>query len=200
MTSLPSRTWLQSQLRLSLYRFDCPASLALGEYELKVSPPAHQVQVAQHLLSCKECPAELRTLRTYLALAPRAEAPGVLERVKRVVARLITPPPGLSLAGVRDATPNQVQVFEAGDLILTIGPGLQGSPGLASILGLFEVVGCSLAQSRVELIAPNGGRRETTLDDVGGFEFSELPAGTYDLQIELPDRLIVLNGLVVQAQ
>jgi hypothetical protein len=199
-TSLPSRTWLQRQLRDSLYRFDCPSPLAIGEHELKIGLPAEHVQLAQHLLACKDCTTELRTLRAYLALAPRSDAPSVLERVKRVVARLITLPPGLSLAGVRDATPNRVQVFEADDLILTIGPGLQGPPGLGSILGLFEVVGHAFGRSRVELISQNGGRRETTLDDFGGFEFSELPEGTYDLQIQLPDRLVVLNGLVVQAQ
>jgi len=198
-TSQPTRTWLHRQLVSALYRFDCPSPFAIGEYELKVSPAIHQVQVAQHVLSCDECTAELGMLRTYLTRAPTLEPPqGVVECLKRVVARLITPPPGLSLAGVRHAGGNQVQIVEAGDLLLTIGPGVQASPGLASILGLF--VGSALLEGRVELIANNGVRHITTLDDLGGFEFSELAEGTYDLQIELQDRLVVLDDFQVQAQ
>jgi hypothetical protein len=198
-TSQSTRTWLHRQLRSALYRCDCPSPLAIGEYELKVSPTVHHVQVAQHVLSCDDCATELGMLRTYLRSKPTAQAPqSVVERLKRVVARLITPAPGLSLAGVRRISGNQVQIVEAGDLLLTIGPGIQASEGLASILGLF--VGNPLLEGRVELIAPDGEHHETTIDDLGGFEFSELPEGTYDLQIELQDPLVVLDGFQVRAQ
>jgi hypothetical protein len=196
--SQSTRTWLHRRLRSALYRFDCPTPLAIGEYELKVSPAAHQVQVAQHVLSCDDCTAELRMLRTYLTTEAMLEAPrSVVGRLTRVVARLISPPPGLNLAGVRGRD-SQVQIVEAGDLLLTIGPGTRASPGLTSILGLF--VGGAPLEGRVELVAPGGARRETTLDELGGFEFSELPVGTYVLQIELQDRLVVLDGFQVQAQ
>jgi hypothetical protein len=196
-TSQSTNTWLHRQLRSALYRFDCPSPLAIGEYELKVSSTAHHIQVAQHVLSCDECTAELGLLRTYLTRTPAAPQ-SIVERLRRVVARLITPPPGLALAGVRHTSGNQVQIVEAGDLLLTIGPGIQASPGRASILGLF--VDSPLVEGRVELIATEGVRRETTLDELGGFEFSELPEGTYDLQIELQDRLVVLDGFQVRAQ
>jgi hypothetical protein len=198
-TSQSTRTWLHRQLRSALYRFDCPTPLAIGEYELKVSPVAHQVQVAQHVLTCDDCTTELGLLRTYLApVSALPEPKTMLEHLKRVVARLITPGPGLSLAGVRHTSGNQVQIVEAGDLLLTIGPGIQTTPGLASILGLF--VDCPLVEGRVELIARNGARLETALDDLGGFEFSDLPEGSYDLQIELQDRLVVLDDFQVRAQ
>jgi hypothetical protein len=198
-TSQSTRTSLHRLLRSALYRFDCPSPLAIGEYELKISPAAHQVQVAQHVLSCDACTTELGLLRTYLTTEQTLAAPGVVERLKRVVARLITPPPSssLSLAGVRGGG-NQVRIVEAGDLLLTIGPGGYASPGLTSILGLF--VGSALLEGRVELIAPDGVRHETPLDELGGFEFSGLREGTYDLQIELQDRLVVLDGFEVRAQ
>jgi hypothetical protein len=197
-TSQSTRTSLHRQLRSALYRLDCPSPLAIGEYELKISSAGHQVQVAQHVLSCNECTTELGLLRTYLTTQPTLAAPhSVVQRLKRVIARLITPSPSVSLAGVRGGG-NQVQIVEAGDLLLTIGPGTHASPGLTSILGLF--VGGAPLEGRVELVASDGVRRDTNLDELGGFEFSELPVGTYDLQVELQDRLVVLDGFQVQAQ
>jgi hypothetical protein len=205
-TSQNSRQRLHRQLRNSLYRFDCPTPLAIGEYELKVSPPEQQVQVAQHILTCHECAAELAMLRAYLApvalpmsAVPAPAAPSLTDRVRQVVARLISPEPGRVLAGVRHTGRNQIRVYEAGDLVLTLGPGLPASPGLGSLLGLFEVVGHAPVAGRVILISATGARHETTLDDLGGFEFTELPEGIYDLQIDPPDRLVVLDGLIVEA-
>jgi hypothetical protein len=116
---------MQRELRRSLYRFDCPTPHALGEYQLDLVDPVARTSIAAHANECDECYAELQTLRAYLA-APVLVAETMVERVRRVVASLLTPSsaPGLALSGLRGGhQAATTQVFTAGEATVTVGRG-----------------------------------------------------------------------------
>jgi hypothetical protein len=189
---------LQQSLRRALYRFDCPSPQTIGEYELDLLPMDCRVETAQHLLACAECAAELRSLRAFLASEP-APAPSPLTRLRRVLARALAAPPNWAAAGVRGVGDGHTFGYEAGDVTITVNPGQDG-PGPSGVLGLVlrgdDVEAASGAE--VRLFAPDGTVRYATVDDVGNFIFDAVPTGTYDLEVELSDQVVVVPRLQVR--
>jgi putative zinc finger protein len=185
----------ESELRRSLYRFDCPDAHTLGEYQLDVLDERQRTQVAAHAAECDECRGELQTLRTFLAEPVRVpESP--LGRARRIVATLFAPSPGLAYGGLRGAADTATRVFEAGDVTVTLGPGHSAG----SLFGL--VVSASslpdeLEGREVRLSPREGAKIVTQLDDLGNFELTGLSAGPYAVEIDLPDGLVVIEELQV---
>jgi hypothetical protein len=185
----------QNALARALYRFDCPAAQTLGEYNLDLLDPARRVSVAAHARDCEACAAELQTLRAYLA-EPAPQVPeSLVGRARRVVAMLFTPSPGLAFGGLRgaaDAT-RETRVFSVEDVTITIGPG----HAERTMLGLVVAAGTpveSLAGRQVRLLPLGRPPRIAILDDVGNFEFSDVPAGLCSLELDLPQALIVIEN------
>jgi hypothetical protein len=65
---------MERQLFHTLYRWNCPSSLTLGEYELGVLASEQAHIVADHLAACERCTEEVGTLTTFMAydLQPQA--------------------------------------------------------------------------------------------------------------------------------
>src|SRR5579884_4233590 len=59
-----------------LYRYDCPSSLVLGDYQLGLLDAPASEQIARHLESCVHCAHELATLGVFL----QQEAPVHVEQ------------------------------------------------------------------------------------------------------------------------
>src|SRR5438067_11617815 len=112
----------ESELRRSLYRFDCPDPHTLGEFQLDLLEPEHRTRVAMHAVECDECRDELQTLRAFLAI-PTSVPESLVERTRRVVAALLRPAPGLAFGGLRGTAPTSTRVYEAGDSTVSIGRG-----------------------------------------------------------------------------
>src|SRR5262245_5458377 len=93
---------VERRLGAALHRFDCPSPQRLGEMELGLLMPEERLAVAQHVADCARCTDELRTLRQFMAFEPAAE-PGLVERLRRLVAILVEPPPALALGALRGA-------------------------------------------------------------------------------------------------
>jgi hypothetical protein len=182
-------------LRRSLYRFDCPPAHTLGEYQLDLLDAVQRTSVAAHATECGECLAELQLLRAYLA-APTPVPESVVERVRRVVAALFTPSPGLAYGGLRGAAQTATRVFEAGEVTVSVGPGQ--APG--TLIGLV-VVSAALPEAlmgrEARLIAPGGTAVSAVLDDLGNFEFADIAAGVYVLELDLAGSLVVIEALQV---
>jgi hypothetical protein len=182
----------QVRLRQSLYRFDCPEPHRLGEYELGFVSPEERVQIASHALECPVCMDELHTLRRFLAAEPPlAESCG--SQLRRVFATLLSAGPALALGGVRGAAA-KLRQYAIEDARLSIGPGLERG----SLIGLL-VPGTRELPARAEarLLSEDGAHRRAAVDELGNFEFDEVPAGNYVLEIELPDEIIVVEHLAV---
>lgn len=185
---------MQGRLKNSLYRFDCPDAHTLGEYHLDFLEPDVRTQVAGHVLECDDCRVELQTLRTYLA-QPTSIAESPLEHVRRVVATLFRPAPGLAYGGLR-GTSDATRVFQVEDTTITVGPG----QGAGSLVGLVLIAGTkpeTLDGHTVRLVPSDRAAFASALDDLGNFEFEQVPAGSYALEIDVPGALIVVEELHV---
>jgi hypothetical protein len=187
----------QQDLRRTLYRFDCPSPHTLGEYQLELLEVEQRTSIAAHATECDDCHAELQVLRQYLAAPTPIPELSVVERVRRVVATLFAPSPGLAYGGLRGAAQTTTRVFEAGDVTVTVGPGQ--APG--TLIGLV-VVNATLPEAltgrEARLVAATDGTPVSALlDDLGNFEFADIAAGEYVLEIDLADSLVVIEALRV---
>ncbi|HEY4388031.1 MAG TPA: hypothetical protein VGN34_26585, partial [Ktedonobacteraceae bacterium] len=63
------------QLTNKLYRWDCPSSQELGEYQLGLLGTVQAGEVRSHLLFCLRCTAEVATLTEFLANDPLLAEP-----------------------------------------------------------------------------------------------------------------------------
>jgi len=192
MCTTRARNYAATQigLRRALYRFDCPDAHILGEYQLDLLDPEHRSRVAAHVLECDACAAELQTLRNYLAL-PTPVAGSAMQSARRLVATLFQPAAGLAYGGLRGTVEVSSRVFQVEDVTVSVGPG----QGRGTLIGLVLMAGRAaqdLAGRAVRLVPTDRGALSSTLDDLGNFEFADVPAGMYALEIELPNALIVV--------
>jgi hypothetical protein len=182
---------LELRLRASLYRIDCPDAQTLGEYELDLLEPAERTRIAGHALDCEECTSELTLLRAFLA-TPTSVAEPLLGRARRIVATLFTPRPGLAYGGLRGGSSEPAtRVYEAGEVTIMLG----ADAGSGSIQGLVVAGGAPPEAHEVRLLPADGSALGTQLDDLGNFEFSNVSAGDYALEIDLPDGVVVIEDV-----
>jgi len=182
---------LEFQLRQTLHRIDCPDAHTLGEFELDLLDAAERTRVAGHVVDCEACKVELGVLRAYLAM-PTTVAEPLADRARRIVAALFAPRPGLAYGGLRGASDGSTRVYTAGEVTVTLGPGL--NPG--SMMGLVvadDVPPETLVARPVRLVARAGSSSAAQLDDLGNFEFDDVATGVYDLELDLPHGLVVIE-------
>jgi hypothetical protein len=190
-----SLTQAQAALTRTLYRFDCPPAHSLGEYQLDLLDPEPRRQVAAHLVDCDACQLEMQTLRGYLAM-PSPMPDSLVQRARRVVATLFRPAPGLAYSGLRGTSAETTRVYQVDDVTLTVGPG----QSRGSLVGLVLTAGGELQALEghtVRLVSIERDALTSALDDLGNFEFDDVPAGIYALELDLPDALIVVEELRV---
>jgi hypothetical protein len=196
----------QHRLRQVLYRFDCPSPQQLGDYALTVLEPDARRQVASHVIECPRCAEELQTLRMFLNVEPEPQ-PGPLERLRRVVATLVSPPataPAMAYAGLRGTSVSAVQTYQAGGLTVTLGASPKTRRGPAILSGLIlwdgggpEVDREAMAGGEVVLIDAAGASRTEPLDALGNFSFEIARTGTYRLEVRLPDQIVIVEEVQV---
>lgn len=185
---------MESSLRRLLYRFDCPESQVLGDYQLDLLDAEQRMTVAAHAAECDECTADLRTLRAFLATEPAVSEP-LGQRVRRIVATLFTPSPGLALGAVRGAADAAMRQYVAEDLTLSLAPGSESGSLIGLVTGtegIADLEGCP-----VRLHGATGTLATATVDDLGNFEFEGIADGVYSLEIDLGDRIIAVQDLQV---
>jgi hypothetical protein len=191
----------QQHLQRQLYRFDCPSSLMLGEYDLGLLDPQARTRIAAHVVDCPHCTAELRMLRDFLAIPDDAPPVGAMERMRRIVATLLPPPPRTSpYASLRGADEATTRTYQAGDVTITLDLGAPVRRGRTSLVGLLWRNGDDperTAGSTVTLIDDSGTTQTVEIDDVGNFTFDEITPGAYQLEVTLGDDTITIEGLPI---
>lgn len=192
---------VQNQLRVRLHRFDCPPPERLGEYDLGLLAPAERTRIAAHLRDCPHCTAELAMLRAFLATEPDIPPVGAIERVRRLVATLLPPPPLLSpharLRGADDAT---ARTYQADDVTITLDLGSPVRRGLTSLVGLIwrdDADPETIAGSAVILTDTDGTMHTTAIDELGNFTFDDISPGTYHLEVTLGNDRIAIEGIPI---
>ena len=86
------------------------------------------------------------------------------------------------------------RVFQVEDVTVTVGPG----PAAGTLVGLVLVAGAepqALDGRGVRLIPLDRAALSSSMDDLGNFEFEEVPAGLYALEIDLPDAQVIVEEL-----
>ena len=107
----------------------------------------------------------------------------------------MAPRPGynLALSGVRGSD-TQLRQYAVDDARLSIGPGAERG----SLIGLLVLGDRALpSTSQARLLRDSVVAYDTEIDDLGNFEFEDLAAGRYVLELQLPDEIIVVEDLTI---
>ena len=185
----------ERELRRSLYRFDCPNAQTLGDYQLELLEPAARTRIAAHAVECDDCRDELQTLRAFLALPTHVADPPVA-RVRRFLAAVLTPAPRLAYGALRGADGDSTRVFEAHDVTVSVGRA-QTSGSLLGLVVAGSQPPDTLEGREVRLLPREGEPLRARLDDLGNFEFGDVAAGQYVLEVDLADGVFVIQELRV---
>lgn len=195
------RQW-QISLGARLFRAACPPSLEIGEYHLGLLSPERQLAVAQHLLDCPHCAAELADLRGFVAdLGPLPQAGPLAQARKQAqsfFARLVgggstAQPLALGLRG-DEAAP---LIFEAGDaqIILEVVEDCEQA-GRQTIVGL--LIGLDDASVFTARLWQAGQpSAASAVDSLGNFTFAGLAPATYDLILSSPAQDIHMTDIAI---
>jgi hypothetical protein len=194
----------QRHLRHALHRFECPTPHTLGEYALELLTPEDRTAVAAHVAGCPRCTDELQTLRAFLRLEPAPTPATTLDRVRRVIAALVTPPRAVQAAGyagLRGRGEPAAATYRAGDLTITVSaaPERRGRVTLSTLSGLVvrDDTGPIAAGGEITLTPPGDAPRTAVVDELGSFAFEGVGGGTYRLALRLPDQIVVVEDLRV---
>ena len=190
---------LLGRMTVWLYRLECPASTDLGEYQLGLLPQPQLAGITAHLAECLHCRAEVAQLQGYLADTARDEEPGIVERARVLLARLLSsspPAPALApaLAGIRGGG-DTLLVYEAGDVQVTLTIEVsQQQPEQRTLFGL--VIGAEQA-AQVQLWLGTQLVSEATIDTGGNFVIAGLAAASYQLIISGPGLEVYIQDMQV---
>lgn len=205
-----------------LYRYDCPSSLVLGDYQLGLLDSPANEQVARHLESCVHCAHELTTLGVFLqqeASVPveqvstssnhhhvRHRQPPlqqtVSSNVQRVMAILLPPLPHPAL--VREAAQSASpwpRRYEAQDVHIVMQleeiPGQNMAFQLIGFVTRDDTALQALQGIQVRLSSASQVIYTQQIDDLGNFIFSPLSPALYEMELRFPDRIVVIDQLEI---
>lgn len=199
---------LQQSLIERLFRATCPLPEELGEYQLGLVSSQNKIDIAQHLLDCPHCRAEVAQLRSFLDQPDPHLQPGPVERAIRpirvLIADLLSGPSSLlapskpayapALAGVRGQA-EEPFVYAAGDIqiMLQVQPDTQQADR-RTILGL--IMGLADPQA-MQAILYQQSRRKTSveIDELGNFVIGNLSPVQYELILTSADTEIHIRDV-----
>ena len=189
-------------LHLTLFRADCPDTRVLGEVVLGLLDPEEALRVRSHLALCHHCRGERDALNAALQGDPLAEPVTAGSRMRRIVARLLPfPDVTAAHAPVRGAGGSAAWTYEAAGLTVSLTPEERrsGSERSWTLLGLVgdEAGENPPAGSPIRLLREGQVVSELALDEWGHVAFSGLASGTYSLELDLADRMIVVEDIGV---
>ena len=190
----------QRRLGELLDRAACPSAHEIGEYALDLLGPEQRVGVASHLLDCRRCAEELRTLRGFLAAEP-ATVQAPFERLRRVVASLLTTPRQAALAGLRGTADDASRAYRAGSVTITVSaaPATDGHSLVLDGLVVDDAADPtgSLA-GEVRCLGTDGHSLVAPIDELGNFSLEGLTTGHYRLDIDLGAQIVEIVDLLLE--
>jgi hypothetical protein len=189
----------EQYLHQMLYRFDCPSPDVLRDYHWGYLPAERRQQVEEHLRVCPRCAAEAQDLAEFVASEPFEPSSRLLsharqaaEQVRLVIARLISPEPGL--APVLRGETREVLLFDADGMALSVNLE-QGSTGTCTLFGQVLSPEPAIPPGCYVRLTGSGETMvplQVALDENGGFALPGLKPGFYQLVVKLPERRILV--------
>ena len=214
---------IERTLIRKLYRWDCPSSLLLGEYEQGLLAPERVQAISKHMQFCGLCVKELAELKQFMASeliptesaakSPAFASPARIEPalewlhgqvsagVRWIVAALVTPQPRLAFQ--RDIAPASTwpRRYVAEDLTISLQleterPGNAGTG--VQLIGFVNREGALLETLEgipVFLWVEEKMLETQEIDELGNFVLSSIPQANYRLELKFPERTVVIEDL-----
>ena len=183
-------TGQQKHLRGRLYRRDCPSSMTLGEYRLRMLPAPQLLVIAQHLRECVVCRQEVAELEnTLVDLSPDWD---ILKPIQILIATLGGSNRALAANALR-GTSRGLKPFVADGVVITLGiqPAQNGQ---VSIRGNVDAENqAQWTGATVVLQQTDGVQQISSLDEDGVFHFVRAQTGSTEITITTSD-----DGIIVQ--
>ena len=207
---------LQDRMTTRLYRITCPSPHELGEYHLAMLPAAQMEAIRQHLDECPHCRSEIAQLEGYLAeLEPTLQLrplEQVVDRVRVLVARLISGGPGTSFPGqlavapatlgptataVRGDESEAPRIYQADEVQVIVEVETDAErPDRKTVIGL--IIGPEESPGLEAHLWQVGQRVESApVDDLGNFVLPALLPGEYELILAGPKLEIHIQHIQV---
>lgn len=220
---------LEHSLIQKLYRWDCPSSQILGDYQLGLLSQEHAIPVQAHLSQCVLCAAEVTTLATFLANDPmlveraavqtssRNNHVGAKQAVKRLLEDLREQSAEQARRIIAVLVPQQPRLAQWRNTASSVWPrrytaedfsiSLQVERGLSrnetvQVIGFVTRRGAALESLQgipVMLTSP-GAAYTQAIDELGNFIFPSVLPANYALEMQLADATIVVEQLPVDLQ
>jgi hypothetical protein len=201
-----------------LYRHSCPDATQLSFYCANLLPADERMHIANHVLQCPLCSAEVAETRRFLAdeLLPVPLPVSLPARVRRIFATLVRHQAQFVMRGEQSdipatAWPRQYRA-DTVDISLHLS---RASNGDYILLGIMTSVDteenvdafAGVQANLYKAAAFNAMKSEndqqaipllsTEVDDIGNIVFSTVPAGEYALEICLLDAALIVEGLTI---
>jgi hypothetical protein len=189
---------LQNALQARLYRLTCPAPETLGDYQLSLLAVEQAIQIAQHLQECPHCTREIAQLREYLREPELPFSSSAWEPLKVLVARMSGDrgeAGGRPLANALRGVDEGPMTFEAEGvlIVLDLQPASRGGWKIHGQVAAEEQDRWTGAQ--VELRQADKTLMATGIDELGAFQFDQVPAGPAELYLLPEDGPVVIANL-----
>lgn len=182
---------MQRRLTARLYRFNCPSSMELGEYHLRMLPASQMLVIGQHVRECPHCAREVAELEGFLV--PEAPVESLLGRAKLLIARYVGPgdvtfTPAPALRG--EAKGPITFAAEGIIIVLDIQPATEGSVDILGQVAADDQDDWTGAL--VELRKDHLPNISSTVDDLGAFQCKGVSPGQHELRIASKEGSVVL--------
>jgi hypothetical protein len=200
----------ESRCRQTLHRFDCPDPDTLRDYAWQFLSSERRQQVKEHLAECPSCAAELDALDELLKVKDAdslgnalARARSLAQEVRLTIARILSPTTMQTAPALRGET-QEVLLFtpEQGDLDtggMALSVNLEREEtGNYTLFGQLLSTDQPIPSGSYARLTRQGGQTEpvqATLDMHGGFALADVPAGVYQLVVDLGVQRIIVPNL-----
>ena len=200
-----------------LYRKLCPSGEELSLYCADLLPADERVRIANHVIECPLCTAEVAETRSFLRtldveLPVPSWSPRALLR-PIFASRIMRTQPQFAVRG-NDSETAWPRQYKAESVDLSLHLSLT-SGGEHMLLGILTSIDPAESVDALEgvpaelYIAPwplatNGDKPtalpilRTQIDDLGHLVFKPVPAGEYVMVIYLPDRELIIKDLAIE--
>jgi hypothetical protein len=193
----------ESRCCRALHRFDCPDPDTLREYAWQFLPSEQRQQVREHLAECPSCTAELDELDELLKVRDADSLGNVLARARSLaqearltIARLLSPTTMQTVPALRGET-QEVLLFDADGLALSVNLEREEN-GNCTLFGQLLSTEQPLPPGSYARLTRQGGQTEPAqapLDVHGGFALADIPAGVYQLVVDLGVQRVIVPNL-----
>jgi hypothetical protein len=206
------------RLLSKLYRSECPSVTQLNLYCAAMLNTNEERNITYHIAECPLCTSEIVTIRQFLAdfePFPMLEEKMPRRIVERIIAAFVPWKPQLVTRGTTPNGPWPRQ-YRAEELNISLHLS-RGSSGETILLGLFtsddpdeaideqEGVLVDLYSARDFPIVQNANSHIATplmtvkIDDLGNVVFKAVPFGEYVMVVHLPEKEVVIEGLMIES-